>query len=264
MVNLTRTEVARLIQSKLLNGKRFTPKQFDELLRKHGDHERSRVLELLRNQWGIPITRDLKGAYYVSESDLRYFYIDPDDVFDEWKAKAKENRDCRKMFRFLKTLLGLAGISPETRTEVLAAVKARSREACMASKRLMKEVVRSRGVQLRKQAKDCDDEKKRAVSEVSPFSIYGLSREESRKLNVFLLSLVAVKPPFATAFSMHLSGSTVIPSHYQQKLLTSLWLSSSLFWFCVIACISELFCIVQPCSSLASPTGGTCHAYHSP
>ena len=57
-----------------------------------------------------------------------------------------------------------------------------SREACMASKRLMKEVVRSRGVQLRKQAKDCDDEKKRAVSEVSPFSIYGLSREESRKL----------------------------------------------------------------------------------
>ena len=62
MVNLTRTEVARLIQSKLLNGKRFTPKQFDELLRKHGDHERSRVLELLRNQWGIPITRDLKGA----------------------------------------------------------------------------------------------------------------------------------------------------------------------------------------------------------
>ncbi|WP_324666822.1 hypothetical protein VI619_04245 (plasmid) [Klebsiella pneumoniae] len=125
MVNLTRTEVARLIQSKLLNGKRFTPKQFDELLRKHGDHERSRVLELLRNQWGIPITRDLKVAYYVSESDLRYFYIYPDDVFDEWKAKAKENRDCRKMFRFLKTLLGLAGISPETRTEVLAAVKAR-------------------------------------------------------------------------------------------------------------------------------------------
>lgn len=62
MVNLTRTEVARLIQSKLLNGKRFTPKQFDELLRKHGDHERSRVLELLRNQWGIPITRDLKGV----------------------------------------------------------------------------------------------------------------------------------------------------------------------------------------------------------
>ena len=125
MRNLTRTEIARLIQGKLLNGDKLSSKQFDRVLQKHGNHERSRVLELLRNQWGIPITRDLKGAYYVSESDLRYFYIDPDDVFDEWKAKAKENRDCRKMFRFLKTLLGLAGISPETRTEVLAAVKAR-------------------------------------------------------------------------------------------------------------------------------------------
>lgn len=124
MTSLTRTEVARLIQSQLLTGKSLTPKQFDKLLQKHGNHECSRVLELLRNQWGIPIIRNLKGAYCISESDLRHFHIDPDNVLEEWKSRAKENRDIRKKFRFLQIFLDLAGISPETRSEVMAAVKA--------------------------------------------------------------------------------------------------------------------------------------------
>ena len=46
MRNLTRTEIARLIQGKLLNGDKLSSKQFDRVLQKHGNHERSRVLEL--------------------------------------------------------------------------------------------------------------------------------------------------------------------------------------------------------------------------
>lgn len=51
MGNLTRTEVAKLIRDKLLNGSKLTPKQFDRILHKHGNHERSRVLEILRCKW---------------------------------------------------------------------------------------------------------------------------------------------------------------------------------------------------------------------
>ncbi|HHL1962936.1 TPA: hypothetical protein ACQ2HZ_005257 [Klebsiella pneumoniae] len=52
MGNLTRTEVAKLIRNKLLNGGKLTPKQLDRILQKYGNHERSRVLELLRCKWG--------------------------------------------------------------------------------------------------------------------------------------------------------------------------------------------------------------------
>ena len=80
MANLTRTEVAKLIRNKLLNGGRLTPKQLDRILQKHGNHERSRVLELLRCKWGIPITTDRKGCYSVAESHLQCFRDDPDAV----------------------------------------------------------------------------------------------------------------------------------------------------------------------------------------
>ncbi|HFU6554473.1 TPA: hypothetical protein ACGPDZ_003823 [Klebsiella variicola] len=70
MGNLTRTEVAKLIRDKLLNGSKLTPKQFDRILHKHGNHERSRVLELLRCKWGIPsaqtekaVTASLRAIY---------------------------------------------------------------------------------------------------------------------------------------------------------------------------------------------------------
>lgn len=52
MRNLTRTEVAKLIRDKLLSGGKLTPKQLDRILQKYGNHERSRVLELLRCKWG--------------------------------------------------------------------------------------------------------------------------------------------------------------------------------------------------------------------
>lgn len=80
MANLTRTEVAKLIRNKLLNGSKLTPKQFDRILHKHGNHERSRVLELLRCKWGIPIITDRKGCYSVDESHLRRFADDADDA----------------------------------------------------------------------------------------------------------------------------------------------------------------------------------------
>lgn len=125
MVNLTRSEVAKLIRDKMLNGGKLTPKQFDRILQKHGNHERSRVLELLRCKWGIPVTTDRKGCYNVSRSHLRRFSDDPDDVLSCWKGEAKKNREYRQLYRFVTTLSGLTGISRGARGEVLAAVKAR-------------------------------------------------------------------------------------------------------------------------------------------
>lgn len=125
MRNLTRTEVAKLIRNKLLNGGRLTPKQLDRILQKYGNHERSRVLELLRCKWGIPITIDSKGCYSITESDLRRFADDPDDVLSGWKEDAKKNREYRQLYRFVTAFTGLTGISSEARREVLAAVKAR-------------------------------------------------------------------------------------------------------------------------------------------
>ena len=125
MGNLTRTAVAKLIRNKLLNGGRLTPKQLDRILQKYGNHERSRVLELLCCKWGIPITTDSKGCYSITESDLRRFADDPDDVLSGWKEDAKKNREYRQLYRFVTAFTGLSGISSETRREVLAAVKAR-------------------------------------------------------------------------------------------------------------------------------------------
>lgn len=125
MGNLTRTEVSKLIRDKMLNGNKLTPKQFDRILLKYGNHERSRVLELLRCKWGIPITTDRKGCYSVSESHLRRFSDDADDVLSGWKDEAKKNREYRQLYRFVTTLDGLTGISREAKGEVLAAVKAR-------------------------------------------------------------------------------------------------------------------------------------------
>uniref|UniRef100_UPI00190CFC1E hypothetical protein n=2 Tax=Klebsiella/Raoultella group TaxID=2890311 RepID=UPI00190CFC1E len=99
MGNLTRTAVAKLIRNKLLNGGRLTPKQLDRILQKYGNHERSRVLELLCCKWGIPITTDSKGCYSITESDLRRFADDPDDVLSGWKEDAKKNREYRQLYR---------------------------------------------------------------------------------------------------------------------------------------------------------------------
>ena len=125
MGNLTRTEVAKLIRDKLLNGSKLTPKQFDRILHKHGNHERSRVLELLRCKWGIPISTDRKGCYSVAESHLRRFDDDAEDVLSGWKEEAKKNREYRQVCRFVATFSGLTGSSRVARGEVLAAVKAR-------------------------------------------------------------------------------------------------------------------------------------------
>ncbi|HDG7876058.1 TPA: hypothetical protein PCJ88_000429 [Klebsiella quasipneumoniae] len=57
-----------------------------------------------------------------------------------------------------------------------------SREIGLEVKREMKRVSSSRGVKLSKRPKGCDDETKRTISEVSPFTISGLSRTESARL----------------------------------------------------------------------------------
>lgn len=49
MSTLTRSQVAANIRDILLSGRKLTPKEFDDILRKAGNHERSRVLTLLRN-----------------------------------------------------------------------------------------------------------------------------------------------------------------------------------------------------------------------
>lgn len=87
-------------------------------MQKHGNHERSRVLELLRCKWGIPITTDRKGCYSVAESHLRRFNDDPDDVMSGWKEEAKKNCEYRQLYRLVATLSGLTGISRGARREV--------------------------------------------------------------------------------------------------------------------------------------------------
>ena len=60
MSTLTRSQVAANIRDILLSGRKLTPKEFDDILRKAGNHERSRVLTLLRNDWGIPVVKTLR------------------------------------------------------------------------------------------------------------------------------------------------------------------------------------------------------------
>lgn len=57
-----------------------------------------------------------------------------------------------------------------------------SRETGVAIKRELKHISGSRGIRLNKCSKGCDNEMKRAISEVSPFSISGLPRSESARL----------------------------------------------------------------------------------
>lgn len=57
-----------------------------------------------------------------------------------------------------------------------------SRETGSAIKREMKKIALSRGVKPNKRSKGCDAETKRVISEVSPFTVSGLSRAESKQL----------------------------------------------------------------------------------
>lgn len=57
-----------------------------------------------------------------------------------------------------------------------------SRETGIAVKRELKKIVRSRGVRLKKCSKGCDAETKKAISEVSAFTVSGLPRTESERL----------------------------------------------------------------------------------
>lgn len=98
-------------------------KQLDRILYKHGNHERSRVLELYAVS-GEFITTDLKGCYSIDESHLLRFSDDADDVLSGWKEETTKNREYRQLYRFVTTLDGLNRISREAKGEVLAAVKA--------------------------------------------------------------------------------------------------------------------------------------------
>ena len=57
-----------------------------------------------------------------------------------------------------------------------------SRETGSTIRRVLKHVSGSRGVKSSKRSKGCDDETKRAISEVSPFTVSGLIRTESERL----------------------------------------------------------------------------------
>ncbi|HDZ1112791.1 TPA: hypothetical protein ACSRG1_001318 [Klebsiella pneumoniae] len=46
----------------------------------------------------------------------------------------------------------------------------------------MKKIALSRGISLKKRSKGCDAETKRSISEVSPFTVSGLTRTESKRL----------------------------------------------------------------------------------
>ena len=100
MSTLTRSQVAANIRDILLSGRKLTPKEFDDILRKAGNHERSRVLTLLRNDWGIPVEQFKTGAYHVTERNLEAYHSDKDETL-------------RKVNITLSLLRGLVGKVPE-------------------------------------------------------------------------------------------------------------------------------------------------------
>lgn len=113
MSTLTRTQIAANIRDSLLSGRKITPKEFDDILRKAGNHERSRVLTLLRNDWGIPVEQFKTGAYHVTERDLEAYHSDKDETLKIWRTNARYVKTLRKVNITLSLLRGLVGKVPE-------------------------------------------------------------------------------------------------------------------------------------------------------
>lgn len=115
MPSSTRTAVANTLQEMFFNSKKMSPEELDSFLRKRGNHERSRVLELLRSQRGIPITQDGKNCYGISESDLACYRTDRIETLRNWKKEADYARHLRRVDRFLSVMRDIrADISPST------------------------------------------------------------------------------------------------------------------------------------------------------
>ncbi|HBH4694111.1 TPA: hypothetical protein KTG21_000301, partial [Escherichia coli] len=89
------------------------PKEFDDILRKAGNHERSRVLTLLRNDWGIPVEQFKTGAYHVTERNLEAYHSDKDETLKIWRTNARYVKTLRKVNITLSLLRGLVGKVPE-------------------------------------------------------------------------------------------------------------------------------------------------------
>ena len=113
MSTLTRSQVAANIRDILLSGRKLTPKEFDDILRKAGNHERSRVLTLLRNDWGIPVEQFKTGAYHVTERNLEAYHSDKDETLKIWRTNARYVKTLRKVNITLSLLRGLVGKVPE-------------------------------------------------------------------------------------------------------------------------------------------------------
>ncbi|EPU0387706.1 hypothetical protein ACVUEI_000246 [Escherichia coli] len=109
MSTLTRSQVAANIRDILLSGRKLTPKEFDDILRKAGNHERSRVLTLLRNDWGIPVEQFKTGAYHVTERNLEAYHSDKDETLKIWRTNARYVKTLRKVNITLSLLRGLVG-----------------------------------------------------------------------------------------------------------------------------------------------------------
>lgn len=89
------------------------PKEFDDILRKAGNHERSRVLTLLRNDWGIPVEQFKTEAYHVTERNLEAYHSDKDETLKIWRTNARYVKTLRKVNITLSLLRGLVGKVPE-------------------------------------------------------------------------------------------------------------------------------------------------------
>lgn len=113
MSTLTRSQVATNIRDILLSGRKLTPKEFDDILRKAGNHERSRVLTLLRNDWGIPVEQFKTEAYHVTERNLEAYHSDKDETLKIWRTNARYVKTLRKVNITLSLLRGLVGKVPE-------------------------------------------------------------------------------------------------------------------------------------------------------
>lgn len=123
MKALTRNQATAQIRDILLDGHSLTPTQFDRYLSSAGGHERSRVLTLLRNDWGIPVEQRMDGAYHIPERDLVKYRLDKAGMLCIWRTNARYTKILRKVESALRILRGIRGdVSESSFSEITQAI----------------------------------------------------------------------------------------------------------------------------------------------
>lgn len=123
---MKRSEAAEHIANMLLSGSVMTAQQLRNHLDKNGKHEASRVLSIVKNDWGVPVRRTKAGAYYVDHADRKQYASDKAETLKTWGYKAEEMKKLRKFITTLTVIEQLkSDISSDAYRELVRAIGAR-------------------------------------------------------------------------------------------------------------------------------------------